>query len=128
MELASQICPNPLEAGEALASVGLEKRLDNLPSHLSGGEQQRVAIARALAKRPKLLLCDEPTGALDYNTGRHILSLLQETCRKNHMTVILVTHNQAIAPMADRVIRMKNGKVVSMESNAHPVPVEEIEW
>ena len=128
VELASQICPHPMEAKEALISVGLEKRIDNLPSHLSGGEQQRVAIARALAKRPKLLLCDEPTGALDYNTGRHILGLLQETCRKNHMTVVLVTHNQAIAPMADRVIRMKNGKVVTVETNASPLPVEEIEW
>lgn len=128
VELASQICPNPMEAREALVSVGLEKRVDNIPSQLSGGEQQRVAIARALAKRPKLLLCDEPTGALDYNTGRHILSLLQKTCRINHMTVILVTHNQAIAPMADRVIHMKNGKVMGVECNTNPLPVEEIEW
>ncbi len=128
VELATQICKDPMDARETLASVGLEERMDNFPSQLSGGEQQRVAIARALAKRPKLLLCDEPTGALDYNTGKNILKLLQDTCRREKMTVALITHNQAITPMADRVIKMKNGKVEDMYLNAEPMPVERIEW
>ncbi len=126
--LATDICSDPLDAREVLEKVGLGDRLDNFPAQLSGGEQQRVSIARALAKNPKLLLCDEPTGALDYVTGKEILRLLQNTCRAKGMTVILITHNQAIAPMADRVIRLKSGKVVSIEENRRPVPVEEIEW
>lgn len=128
VELATQICSNPMNAEEALKSVGLSKRINNFPSQLSGGEQQRVSIARALAKRPKLLLCDEPTGALDYNTGRAILKLLQETCVKEKMTVILITHNQAITPMANHVITMKSGKIVSNVYNENPKSVEEIEW
>ena len=128
VEIASQICKEPMDAEEALRSVGLEDRMDNFPSQLSGGEQQRVAIARALAKRPKLLLCDEPTGALDYQTGKNILKLLQETCRKENMTVVLVTHNQAITPMADRVIRVKNSKVESMVINKKLTSIDDIEW
>jgi ABC-type antimicrobial peptide transport system, ATPase component len=128
VELASQICENPLDAAATLAEVGLQDRMDNFPSQLSGGEQQRVAIARALAKNPKLLLCDEPTGALDYATGKVILALLQKTCREKGMTVILITHNQAIAPMADRVIHIRNGKVNDIKVNTSPVPVERIEW
>lgn len=128
VELAAQICKDPLDATEILTKVGLEDRLYNFPAGLSGGEQQRVSIARALAKNPKLLLCDEPTGALDYNTGKSILKLLQDTCRDTGMTVIVITHNQAIAPMADRVIKIKNGKVSSMVVNENPVPVETIEW
>lgn len=128
VELAAQICKEPMDAVEVLEKVGLGDRLDNFPAQLSGGEQQRVSIARALAKRPKLLLCDEPTGALDYNTGKAILKLLQDTCRKDNMTVVLITHNQAITPMADRVIRMKNSKVIEMRTNPTPTPVEEIEW
>lgn len=128
VELAAQICKNPIPADEVLIEVGLGERLSNFPAQLSGGEQQRVAIARALAKRPKLLLCDEPTGALDYATGKNILKLLQDTCRKNNMTVIVITHNQAITPMADRVIKMKNSRVEEMTLNAEPVPVERIEW
>lgn len=128
VELALQICKNPLDAKTVLEDVGLGERLNNFPAQLSGGEQQRVSIARALAKNPKLLLCDEPTGALDYNTGKAILKLLQDTCRKKGMTVIVITHNSAIAPMADRVIHIKNGKVSGMEMNEHPVPVETIEW
>lgn len=128
VELAAQICKEPMDAVEVLEKVGLGDRLDNFPAQLSGGEQQRVSIARALAKRPKLLLCDEPTGALDYNTGKAILKLLQDTCRKDNMTVVLITHNQAITPMADRVIRMKNSKVIDMRTNPTPTPVEEIEW
>ena len=128
VELATQICPNAMDAAEVLELVGLGERLDNFPAQLSGGEQQRVSIARALAKRPKLLLCDEPTGALDYNTGKNILKLLQDTCRSQQMTVVLITHNQAITPMADRVIRMKNAKVRDITVNPHPTPVEEIEW
>ncbi len=128
VELASQICKDPLEAEKILVEVGLGERLDNFPAQLSGGEQQRVAIARALAKRPKLLLCDEPTGALDYSTGKSILKLLQDTCRLNGMTVIVITHNMAIAPMADRVIRIKNSKVESMVTNDNPTGVEHIEW
>ena len=128
VELAAQICKNPLDAAQVLEHVGLGHRLGNFPAQLSGGEQQRVAIARALAKNPKLLLCDEPTGALDYITGKQILKLLQDTCRQEGMTVVVITHNTALTPMADRVIRIKNGKVDSIEINEHPTPVEEIEW
>lgn len=128
VELAAQICSNPLDSKTALESVGLLERANNFPAQLSGGEQQRVSIARALAKRPKLLLCDEPTGALDYNTGRQILKLLQETCRKDKMTVVLITHNGAITPMADHILRMKSGKIVEDIYNENPKNVEEIEW
>ena len=128
VELAAQICRDPLPAAEVLESVGLGHRLGNFPAQLSGGEQQRVAIARALAKNPKLLLCDEPTGALDYHTGKAILKLLQEMSREKGMTVIIITHNSALTAMADRVIRVKNGMVVSQEVNAAPISVEEIEW
>lgn len=128
VELAAQICKNPLDAAQVLGQVGLHARANNFPAQLSGGEQQRVAIARALAKNPKLLLCDEPTGALDYNTGKAILKLLQDTCREKGMTIIVITHNQAIAPMADRVIKIKNGRVSRMEKNEAPVSVETIEW
>lgn len=128
VELALQICKEPLDATTVLEEVGLSDRMHNFPAQLSGGEQQRVSIARALAKNPKLLLCDEPTGALDYNTGKAILKLLQDTCRQQGMTVILITHNSAIAPMADRVIHIKNGKVSKVVENEHPVPVETIEW
>ena len=128
VELAAQICRDPLPADKVLREVGLGERLGNFPAQLSGGEQQRVAIARALAKNPKLMLCDEPTGALDYQTGKQVLKLLQDTCRKAGMTVIIITHNSAIAPMADRIVHVKNGTVASMEINAHPTPVEEIEW
>lgn len=128
VELALQICRDPLDAKEVLTDVGLADRLDNFPAQLSGGEQQRVSIARALAKNPKLLLCDEPTGALDYNTGKAILKLLQSMCREKGMTVIVITHNQAIAPMADRLIHIKNGRVSGMETNDHPVSIDEIEW
>lgn len=128
VELAAQVCKNSLDAGMTLDKVGLAERKGNFPSQLSGGEQQRVAIARALAKNPKLLLCDEPTGALDYNTGKQILQLLQDTCRKDNITVILITHNSAIAPMADRVIRFKSGKVIEITENSNPTPIAEIEW
>ena len=128
VELAAQICDDPLDAREVLEHVGLGHRLDNFPAQLSGGEQQRVAIARALAKNPKLLLCDEPTGALDYVTGKAILKLLQDTCRQQGMTVVVITHNTALTPMADLVIHIKNGKVERMERNPSPTPVEEIEW
>ncbi|MGN1193547.1 MAG: ABC transporter ATP-binding protein [Dorea sp.] len=128
VELALQICKNPMDAGQVLKEVGLGERLNNFPAQLSGGEQQRVSIARALAKNPKLLLCDEPTGALDYNTGKSILKLLQDTCREKGMTVILITHNSAIAPMADRVIKIKNGRVSQILRNEHPVSVDLIEW
>ena len=128
VELASQICKDPLPAEEVLRHVGLGDRLNNFPAQLSGGEQQRVAIARALAKNPKLLLCDEPTGALDYVTGKAILKLLQDTCRQQGMTVVVITHNTAIAPMADKVIHVKNGRVDRVEYNEHPKPVEDIEW
>ncbi len=128
VELATEICKNPLEPEEVLEQVGLKDRKNNFPGQLSGGEQQRVSIARALAKNPKLLLCDEPTGALDYNTGKAVLKLLQDTCRKNNMTVIVVTHNLAITPMADKVIRIKNGRVEAEEINENPIPVERIEW
>lgn len=128
VELAAQVCSDSLDAGETLDKVGLEHRKNNFPAQLSGGEQQRVAIARAIAKNPKLLLCDEPTGALDYNTGKQILKLLQDTCRKDNITVLIITHNSALAPMADRLIRFKSGKVIEMTVNEHPVPIEEIEW
>ena len=128
VELAAQICKNPIDSEKALESVGLLDRKDNFPAQLSGGEQQRVSIARALAKRPGLLLCDEPTGALDYNTGRQILKLLQDTCKKEKMTVVLITHNSAITPMADHVIEMKSGKIVRDIYNENPKSVEEIEW
>ena len=128
VELASQICRNPLDARTVMQEVGLLERMNNFPSQLSGGEQQRVAIARALAKNPKLLLCDEPTGALDYVTGKQILSLLQKTCRDRKMTVIVITHNLALTPMADKVIYIRNGKVEKTIINEKPLPVEEIEW
>ena len=128
VELAAQICRNPMDSERALESVGLLDRKDNFPAQLSGGEQQRVSIARALAKNPKLLLCDEPTGALDYNTGRQILGLLQETCRKQKMTVVLITHNNAITPMADHIIEMKSGKIVRDEYNPNPKSIDELEW
>ncbi len=128
VELAAQVCRDSLDAGETLDKVGLGARKNNFPAQLSGGEQQRVSIARALAKNPKLLLCDEPTGALDYNTGKQILQLLQDTCRKEGITVLLITHNSAIAPMADRLIRFRSGKVTEMTCNPHPVPIAEIEW
>lgn len=128
VELASQISRDPLDAADTLRKVGLGERMGNFPAQLSGGEQQRVAIARALAKNPKLLLCDEPTGALDYNTGKAVLKLLQDTCRETGTTVVVITHNQALTAMADRVIRVKNGTILSMERNEHITPVEEIEW
>ena len=128
VELASEICRDPLDPKETLRSVGLGERLNNFPAQLSGGEQQRVSIARALAKNPKLLLCDEPTGALDYKTGKQVLGLLQETCRKTGRTVIVITHNTALTAMADRVIQVRSGQIVSNKVNEHPVPVEEIEW
>lgn len=128
VEIASQISKNPLDAMEVLGKVGLEKRVDNFPSQLSGGEQQRVAIARAIAKNPKLLLCDEPTGALDYVTGKAILKLLREMCDLYHMTVVVITHNSALAPMADRIIHLKSGKVQKVELNESPQSIDDIEW
>ena len=128
VELAAQVCEEYLDASETLDKVGLSERKGIFPAQLSGGEQQRVSIARALAKNPKLLLCDEPTGALDYNTGKQILQLLQDTCRKDGITVLLITHNSALAPMADRLIRFKSGKVLEMTTNANPTPIAEIEW
>ncbi|MBQ3061290.1 MAG: ABC transporter ATP-binding protein [Lachnospiraceae bacterium] len=128
VELAAQICKEPLDANEVIEHVGLKERKNNFPAQLSGGEQQRVAIARALAKNPKLLLCDEPTGALDYETGKTILKLLSDTCKEKKVTVIVITHNQAIAPMADRVIKIKNGKVTSVRVNDNPTDVSKIEW
>ena len=128
VELAAQICKDPLPAASVLEAVGLKERMSNFPAQLSGGEQQRVAIARALAKNPKLLLCDEPTGALDYNTGKAVLKLLQDTCRNNGVTVIVITHNQAITAMADRIITVRSGTVVSEEKNTKIIPVEQIEW
>ncbi len=128
VELAAEICREPLDARETLESVGLGHRLNNFPAQLSGGEQQRVSIARALAKNPKILLCDEPTGALDYKTGKTILQLLQDTCRQTGRTVIVITHNQALTAMADRVIHIRSGFVTSNEVNPHPTPVERIEW
>ena len=128
VELATQICKKPANPSDVLDEVGLGGRKNNFPAQLSGGEQQRVAIARALAKNPKLLLCDEPTGALDYNTGKLILKLLQDTCRKNNMTVVIVTHNLALCPMADRVIHVKSGQVEKMELNPNPMSIDDIEW
>ena len=128
VELAMQICKHPLDASEVLAEVGLEERMNNFPAQLSGGEQQRVSIARALAKNPKILLCDEPTGALDYKTGKSVLALLQNTCRTTGQTVIVITHNSALTAMADRVIQVRSGQILSNEVNKHPVPVEQIEW
>ena len=128
VELATQICKNPIDPETTIEKVGLKNRKNNFPSQLSGGEQQRVAIARAIAKNPKILLCDEPTGALDYNTGKQILKLLQDTCSKEKMTVIIITHNSAIAPMADKVIRFKNGKSEDIIINENPTSIDEIEW
>ena len=128
VELATQICTNTLNPEMVLEQVGLSNRIKNFPSQLSGGEQQRVAIARAIAKNPKILLCDEPTGALDYKTGKEVLKLLQDTANKNNMTVIIITHNQAIAPMANKVIKMKSGKIEENIINEKPVAIEEVEW
>ena len=128
VELATQICKDSIDVDSVIEKVGLENRKNNFPSQLSGGEQQRIAIARAIAKNPKLLLCDEPTGALDYKTGKQILKLLENTCRKEKMTVIIITHNTAIAPMADKVIHFKNGTAESIEINENPMPIENIEW
>lgn len=128
VELAAQICKDPLDAETVMKQVGLQDRMGNFPAQLSGGEQQRVAIARALAKNPKLLLCDEPTGALDYVTGKAILKLLQDTCRSNGMTVVIITHNQALTPMADRIITVKNGVISDMIENENIIPVDDIEW
>ncbi len=128
VELAAQICKNPMDAAEVIDLVGLHDRALNFPAQLSGGEQQRVAIARALAKNPKLLLCDEPTGALDYNTGKAVLQLLQDCSRKNGMTVIIITHNHALTAMADRVVSVKSGVVTDVKRNEHPIPIEDIEW
>ncbi|MDD6042360.1 MAG: ABC transporter ATP-binding protein [Eubacteriaceae bacterium] len=128
VSLATQICENPLDERQVMEDVGLSHRLNNFPAQLSGGEQQRVAIARALAKNPKLLLCDEPTGALDYNTGKAILKLLQDTSKKTGMTVVIITHNSALTAMADRIVHIKNGLVSSVEENQNIIPVEEIEW
>ena len=126
--MAVEICKKPLDPKKVMELVGLKDRMNNFPSQLSGGEQQRVAIARAIAKNPKILLCDEPTGALDYNTGKQILKLLQDTCRKENMTVIIITHNSAITPMADKVIRFKNGTVENITKNDNPKSISEIEW
>jgi putative ABC transport system ATP-binding protein len=128
VELAAQICTDPLDAEKVLQQVGLGERTKNFPAQLSGGEQQRVAIARALAKNPKLLLCDEPTGALDYETGKAVLKLLQDTCRKNGMTVVVITHNQALTAMADRVITVKSGRIADMRLNENVSDIENIEW
>ena len=128
VELAAQVCAGALDAAESLTKVGLGNRMNNFPAQLSGGEQQRVSIARAIAKNPKLLLCDEPTGALDYVTGKQILQLLQDTCRRDGITVLIITHNAALAPMADRLIRFKSGRVTAMERNLHPTPITQIEW
>lgn len=128
VELATQICKEPLDIEETIRSVGLEERMDNFPSQLSGGEQQRVAIARALAKNPKLLLCDEPTGALDYKTGKQVLKVLQDTCRKQKKTVIVITHNLALTPMGDKIIKVKSGKIDSIEINKNPMDVDAIEY
>ena len=128
IELGVQKCKNPMDAKEALKKVGLEDRMDNFPSQMSGGQQQRVSIARAIARKPKILLCDEPTGALDYKTGKQILELLEDTCRKEKITTIIITHNNAIAPMADRIIKFKNGKAEEVIINKNPISVKEIEW
>lgn len=128
IELGTQVCKNPLNAKEALKKVGLEDRMDNFPSQMSGGQQQRVSIARAIAKKPKMLLCDEPTGALDYQTGKQVLELLEETCRKDKITTIIITHNEAIAPMADRIIKFRNGRVEDVSINNNPISIKNIEW
>ena len=128
VELATQLCKNSLKPEEILNKVGLRDRMNNFPAQLSGGEQQRVAIARAICKNPKLLLCDEPTGALDYKTGKQILKLLQDTCRLEHMTVVIITHNSAISPMADKVIKFKNGSVSDIIINEKPMDIKDIEW
>lgn len=128
VELAVQICKDHLDPLQVIQEIGLSDRKDNFPAQLSGGEQQRVAIARALAKKPKLLLCDEPTGALDYNTGKAVLKLLQDTCRKTNMTIVIVTHNSALCDMADRVIHVKSGTIESVTTNPNPTPIEQIEW
>lgn len=128
IELGTQMCKNPIDADEALRKVGLEDRMDNFPSQMSGGQQQRVSIARAIARKPKILLCDEPTGALDYKTGKQILELLENTCRKENITTVIITHNSAIAPMADRIIKFKNGKAEDVILNRNPISVKEIEW
>lgn len=128
VELATQICKNPLDIVETIKSVGLQERINNFPSQLSGGEQQRVAIARALAKNPKLLLCDEPTGALDYQTGKQVLKVLQDTCRKQKKTVIVITHNLALTPIGDKIIKVKSGKIESIEINDNPMDVDRIEY
>ena len=128
IELGTQVCKDPLNAKEALQKVGLEDRMDNFPSQMSGGQQQRVSIARAIAKKPKILLCDEPTGALDYQTGKQVLELLEETCRKDKITTIIITHNEAIAPMADRIIKFRNGRVEDIIINNNPINIKNIEW
>ena len=128
IELGTQICKNPINAKEALKKVGLEERANNFPSQMSGGQQQRVSIARAIAKKPKILLCDEPTGALDYTTGKQILELLENTCRKENITTVIITHNSAIAPMADRIIKFRNGKTEEVILNQKPISVKNIEW
>lgn len=128
IELGTQICKNPINAMEALKKVGLEDRMDNFPSQMSGGQQQRVSIARAIAKRPKILLCDEPTGALDYQTGKQVLELIEDTCRKDKITTIIITHNGAIAPMADRIIKFRNGRVEDISINKNPISIKNIEW
>ena len=128
IELGTQVCKNPLNAIDALKKVGLEDRMDNFPSQMSGGQQQRVSIARAIAKKPKILLCDEPTGALDYQTGKQVLELLEETCRKDKITTIIITHNGAIAPMADRIIKFRNGRVEDISKNNNPISIKNIEW
>lgn len=128
IELGTQVCKNPLDAKETLKRVGLEDRIDNFPSQMSGGQQQRVSIARAIAKKPKILLCDEPTGALDYQTGKQVLELLEETCRKDKITTIIITHNEAIAPMADRIIKFRNGRVEDIIINNNPINIKNIEW
>ena len=128
VEMATQICMNPLDTEQTIEAVGLKDRMNNFPAQLSGGEQQRVAIARALAKNPKLLLCDEPTGALDYQTGKSVLKLLQNTCINNNVTVIVITHNLALTPMGNKVIRVKNGTVSGVEINENPTPIDLIEW
>ncbi len=128
IELGTQMCKNPIDAGKALTKVGLEDRMDNFPSQMSGGQQQRVSIARAIARKPKILLCDEPTGALDYKTGKQILELIENTCRQEKITTVIITHNSAIAPMADRIIKFRNGKAEEIILNKKPISVKEIEW
>ena len=128
LELGTQICKNPMDAIEALRKVGLEDRKDNFPSQMSGGQQQRVSIARAIARRPKILLCDEPTGALDYQTGKQVLELIEETCRRDKITTFIITHNSAIAPMADRIIKFRNGKIEEININKNPISIKYIEW